>query len=97
MSGEALAAVDGTIALGDEGHGSGLAASSAGGLEHLAGSGSAVGLTGSAALTAAGGLILEALLGIELLLTSGEHELGAAITAYQRLVFVQVGDPPCQK
>ena len=97
LSGEALAAVDGTIALGDEGHGSGLAASSAGRLEHLAGSGSAVGLAGGAALTAAGGLVLEALFSIELLLTGGEHELSTAIAANQRLVFVHDGDPPFQK
>ena len=91
VSGEALAAVDGTIALGDEGHGSGLAASSAGRLEHLAGSGSAVRLTGGAALAAAGGLVLEALLSVEFLLASGEHELSAAVAANQRLVFVHDG------
>ena len=97
MGGEALAAVDGTIALGDEGNSRGLAAGGTGRLEHLAGSGSAVGLAGGAALTAAGGLVLEALFSVELLLTGGEHEFGTAIAANQRLVFVHDGDPPFQK
>ena len=42
----------------------------------------------SAASGAAAGLILEALLGEESLLGSGEHEVLAAVTALQRLVLI---------
>ena len=97
MVGEALAAVDGTVALGNEGHRGGSAAGCAGGFEGLTGRIGAVGLAGGAALTAAGGLVLEALFSVELLLTGGEHELSATIAANQRLVFVHDGDPPFQK
>lgn len=88
MSGKALAAVDGTVALGDEGNGRGRAAGGTGRFKHLTGSGSAVRLAGGTALFAAGGLVLEALLGIELLLASGKHKFSAAVAANQRLVFV---------
>ena len=88
MSGEALAAVDGAVALGDEGDGRGRAAGGTGRLVHLAGSGSAVRLAGRTAFLATGGLVLEALLGVELLLAGGKHEFSAAVTANQRLVLV---------
>ena len=94
MVGEALAAVDGTVALGNEGHRGGSAAGCAGGLEGLTGSVGAVGLAGGAAFLAAGGLILEALLGIEFLLTGSEHKFGTAVTAHQSLVFVHGWVPP---
>ena len=94
MVGEALAAVDGTVALGNEGHRGGSAAGCAGGLEGLTGRVGAVGLAGSAAFLAAGGLILEALLGVEFLLASREHKFGTAVTAHQSLVFVHGWVPP---
>ena len=52
-----------------------------------AGSGTA-GLAGLAAGLAAGGLVLEALLGVELLLAGGKHEFSAAVAANQRLVLI---------
>ena len=87
---EALAAVDGTILAGSEGNLSGLAAVSADGIVHLTGSaGSGAGsLAGLTAGLAAGGLVLEALLGVEFLFTGGEHKFSATVFAYQRLVFV---------
>ena len=95
-SGEAFAAVDGTILTGLEGNLGGLAALGANSVEHLAGrAGSGTGsLAGHAAVTAAGGLILEALLGVERLFTGRENELIAAVFAYQRLVFVHGLEPP---
>ena len=94
--GEALAAEHGTILTGLEGNLGGLAAFGAHSVEHLAGSaGSGTGsLTGHTAVTAAGGLILEALLGVERLFTGREDELIAAVFAYQRLVFVHGLEPP---
>ena len=82
-SGEAFAAVDGTILTGLEGNLGGLATLGAHSVEHLAGSaGSGTGsLTGHTAVTAAGGLILEALLGVERLFTGRENELVAAVFA----------------
>ena len=78
--GEAIAAVDGAIALGLEGH-TGLAtAGSADSGEVLAGTTSGV-LAGVAAALAALGLILEAALRIELLLAGGENELLTALLA----------------
>ena len=95
---EALAAVDRTIVLRDEGNAGGLAALSANGLEHLTGI-AGIGGVGTGSLTcitaalAASGLVLETLLSVESLLTSGEHELVATILAYQRLVFVHWNFP----
>ena len=95
-SSEALAAEHGTILTGLEGNLGGLAAFGAHSVEHLAGrAGSGTGsLAGHAAVTAAGGLILEALLGVECLFTGRENELVAAVFAYQRLVFVHGLEPP---
>ena len=84
-------AIDRLVVAGLEGHLGGLAALCANGIEHLAFTAIVVsgllGLTGFSALGAAGGLILETLLRVELLLTGGESELSAAILANQRLVF----------
>lgn len=48
-------------------------------------------LLGIAASLATNRLVLETLFGIELLLASGEHELGTAITANENLVFEHFG------
>ena len=63
------------------------AAGSAGGSEVLPGAAGGV-LASVAAGLAALGLVLEAALSIELLLTGGEHELLTALLANQSLVFV---------
>jgi len=84
---EAIAAVHGTIGLGLEGHLGLTAAGSAGRGEVLARTAGS-GLAGVTARLAALGLVLEAALGIELLLTGGEHELLATFLTYQSLVFV---------
>ena len=78
---EALAAVDGTVALGLEGH---LGLSAAGGADSGEVLPRAAGgvLAGVAAGLAALGLVLEAALCVELLLTGGEHELLAALFAH---------------
>jgi hypothetical protein len=88
--GEALAAIDRSVALGNERNAGGLAALCANGLEHLAGLAlrPTAGLAGVAAGLAAGGLILEALLRIEGLFPGGKHEFIPAIPANQRLVLV---------
>ena len=78
--GEALAAVDGTIRLGLEGNLRLAAAGSAGSGEILPGT-TGSGLAGVTAGLAALGLVLEAALSVELLLTGGEHELVAALFA----------------
>jgi len=78
--GEALAAVDGTIALGLKGNPSLAAAGSADSGEVLPGT-TGSGLAGVTAGLAALGLVLEAALSVELLLTSGKHELLAALFA----------------
>ena len=78
--GEAVAAVNRTIALGLEGHAGLAAASCAGSGEVLTGTTGSV-LAGVAAGLAALGFVLEASLGIELLLTGGEHELRATFLA----------------
>ena len=78
---EALAAVNGTIRLGLKGNLSLAAATSAGSGEELTGATGVV-LTSIAAGLAALGLVLEAALCVELLLTSGEHELVAALFAH---------------
>ena len=46
------------------------------------------GLVGLTALTAAGGLILEALFSVEFLFAGSEHEFIATVTAHQRLVLI---------
>ena len=88
--GVALAAVDGTVGLGNEGHAGGLATLGAYRFEHLtlAVGVVALGLASRAAFLAASGLILEALLGVESLLTGGEDKFLAAVLANQSLVFV---------
>jgi len=84
---KALAAVDRPIGLGLEGNLGLAAAGSAGRSEILAGAAGGL-LAGITAGLAALGLVLEAALGIELLLTGGEHELLATFLTYQSLVFV---------
>ena len=79
--GEALAAVDRTIRLGLEGNASLAAASSADSGEILTGTASSV-LASVTAGLAALGLVLEAALSVELLLTGGEHELVAALFSH---------------
>jgi len=77
---EALAAEHGTVGLGLEGHLGLAAAACAGSGEELTGATGIV-LASITAGLAALGLILEAALCVELLLTGGEHELLAAIFA----------------
>ena len=92
---EASAAVHRTIALGLEGHLSGGAAAVADHFEVLTLAAVGVlGATGSTALVATGGIVLEALVSEELLLRGGEHEFLAAITAYESLVFKHGWVPP---
>ena len=75
---EALAAVHGTVSLGLEGHLGLAAAAGAGCGEELTGGTGGV-LASVTASLAALGLVLEAALCVELLLTGGEHELVAAL------------------
>ena len=89
---EALAAEHGTVGLGLEGNLSLAAAACAGSGEELTGATGAV-LAGVPACLSALGLILEAALSVESLLTGGEHELVAAIFALQSLVFVHLEIP----
>ena len=77
---EALAAENGPIGLGLEGNSCLAAATSADSGEVLTGATSVV-LASVTASLAALGLILEATLCVELLLTSGEHELIATLFA----------------
>ena len=77
---EALAAVYGTVGLGLEGNLGLAAATGAGSGEELTGTTGGV-LASVTAVLAALGLVLEALLSVELLLTGGEHELVAALFA----------------
>jgi hypothetical protein len=84
---EAIAAVNGAVGFGLERHASFLAAASADGSEILTGTTSSV-LAGIAAGLAALGLILEATLSIELLLTGGEHEFLPTFFANQSLVLI---------
>ena len=77
---EALAAENGTVGLGLEGHLSLAAAAGAGSGEELTGATGGV-LASVTAGLAALGLVLEAALCVELLLTGGEHELLAALFA----------------
>ena len=85
--GEAIAAVNRTVRLGLEGNLSLTTAGSAGGGEELTGATGGV-LAGIAAGLAALGLVLEAALSVELLLTGSEGELVAALFTGQNLVFV---------
>jgi hypothetical protein len=85
---EALAAIDGTVALRNEGDGGRFAALGTNGLILLAGGGGTSVLAGVAALLAAGGLVLEAFFSVEFLLTGGEHELGATVAARERFVLI---------
>ena len=85
--GEAVAAVNGTVRLGLERNLSLTTTGSAHRGKILTGAASSV-LAGITAGLAALGLVLEAALGIELLLTSGEGELVATLFSYQDLVFV---------
>ena len=81
---EALTAVDRTVTAGLERNLGGLAAAVADHIIHLTLAATVVavlGTTRGAAGGAAAGLVLEALVSIELLLRSGENELGAALTA----------------
>ena len=77
---EALAAVHGPIGLGLEGHLGLATAARAGSGEELTGATGSV-LASVTASLAALGLVLEAALCVELLLTGGEHELVAALFA----------------
>jgi hypothetical protein len=87
---EAVAAVDGTVVAGLEGDLAGLAALSADSFEHLAGGRVGAGhtLAGITAGLATLGLVGEAFLSVELLLTGGENEFLSAILADQGLVSV---------
>ena len=77
---EALAAENGTVGLGLEGHLGLAAAAAAGSSEELTGTTGVV-LASVAAGLAALGLVLEAALGVEFLLTGGENEFVAALFA----------------
>ena len=89
--GEALAAVNGAILPRLEGHLRLSAAIGANGIVHFARAAIvARRLMGLTALTAAGGLILEALFSVEFLLSGCEHEFLATVTAHQRLVLIHV-------
>src|SRR5699024_2459154 len=86
---ETVAAIDGSVGLGDKGNASRRAAGGAGRLKHLARF--AIGRTGFARLAArlaARGLILEALFRVEFLFAGGEHKFRAAVPADQRFVLV---------
>ena len=78
---EAGAAINGTVALGLEGHLGLAAALGADSGEILTGTAGSV-LARITAGLAALGLVLEAALSVELLLTGGEHELFAALFAH---------------
>ena len=82
---EASAAVDRTIVFGNERDLGGSAALCADRVIHLALTAALI-LASIPAVPAANGLILEALLRVELLLTSGENEFRAAILANQYFV-----------
>ena len=77
---EALAAENGTVGLGLEGNLGFVAAASAGSGEELTGTTGIV-LASIAAGLAALGLVLEATLSVELLLTGSENEFVAALFA----------------
>ena len=77
---EALAAVHGTVGLGLEGNLSLATATCAGSSEELTGCTGSI-LAGITACLAALGLVLEAALCVEFLLTGGENEFAAAFFA----------------
>ena len=77
---EALAAVHGTVGLGLEGNLSLTAATGAGSSEELTWATGSI-LAGVTACLAALGLVLEAALCVEFLLTGGENEFAAALFA----------------
>ena len=79
--GKAVGAVNGTIGLGLKGNLGLAAACSTGSSEELSGTTGSI-LAGIAASLAALGLILETALSVELLLTSSENELVAALFAF---------------
>src|SRR5438270_7920159 len=86
---KAVGAVDGAGAGRQEGHLGRLAAVGADDVVHFARTPVAAGVAGPAGLPAvvtAAGLVHQAPLGVELLLTGGEDELFAAVAAGQRLV-----------
>ena len=86
---EALAAINGLTFGGLEGHLALLAALYADCIEHLSCTLLRILLSGTA-LLASGGLVLKTSRCVELLLTCGEHELIATISALQCLVLVHV-------
>ena len=93
---KALAAVDGLVATGLDGHLRRAAAAIADDFVHLA-LRTAAAVLGATRRTAAGAtarLVLEALLRIERLLGSGENKFGAALAAGQRLVLVHESNLP---
>ena len=94
----ALRAVNRTITAGLEGNLGGTAALCAGYVEHLAlATGLSVVIVVAASCTASGataGLVLEALIGVELLLRCAENELSTALAAYKYLVFKHGEKPP---
>jgi hypothetical protein len=88
---EAVVAVDGAIIVGLKGNLAGLTALGANSVEHLAGRSStltALCLAGIAAIAASLGLVGEALLCVELLISGGENEFASAILADNGLVSV---------
>ena len=94
---EAVTAIHRTIATGLERDLGGTAAAIADHVVHLALAVAGLATSGTArgaAGGAAAGLVLEALVGIELLLRRGENEFLAALTANQSLVFEHGYNPP---
>ena len=92
---EAVTAVHGTISAGLEGNLGFAAAAVADHGEHLPGSTAiaVLGPTGSAAGRAAGGLVLEALLGKEFLLTGRENEF---VDILLKMLFTRaIGEDSC--
>ena len=87
--GEAFAAVNRSVARGLERDLARLAAFRANGVEHLSGFAAGV-LSLVTARFASLGLVLEALLSVELLLTRREHEVRTAFLALQSLVLEHV-------
>ncbi len=85
-----LAAVDWPVAAGNKRDHGRLSAGRADYLVHRAAP--AACSAGAPALRAPGGLVLEAVVNVKLLLASGEHELLAALFADQRLVLVRQPD-----
>ena len=88
--GKAGAAVNGTVGLGLERDLGGSAALCADRIVHHTLAAGSV-LASLTAGLAAGGLILETLFGVKLLLAGGENEFSAAVLANQCLVFKHFG------